>query len=138
MNIKKNTSSMNLGIHNVLLAHYTWNRIINSWFWLESYGVLNAVAFTTVRKKIVFIMQTLWGFCFLLCHSSVRKRQTQLRKSYSVQCCLVHFKGLFGMKTTFCSKSNIISYNLRAKFLYIYACRIAQWLILDFRGLIQR
>lgn len=47
---------MNSGIHNVLLAHYTWKGIIKPQFWLEN-SVPNATTLLTERKKIVHIMQ---------------------------------------------------------------------------------
>lgn len=78
MNIKKNKSSMNSGIHNVLLAHYTWKGIIKSQFWLEN-SVLNATTLLTIRKKIVYIMQTWWGLFLFLCNIWIGKRQASLR-----------------------------------------------------------
>lgn len=100
---------------------------------MESYFVLNATTFPTVRKKIMYIMLTWWGLCLLLCYRWIRKILARLRKSYSVQCWLLHFRGLIWMKATFSSKSSIISYNLRAKFFYFYSYTTAQCLIPDFR-----
>lgn len=101
----KEKSSMNSGIH-VLLAHYTWKGIIKSQFWLENY-VLNATTLLTVRKKIAHIMQAWRGLFLFLCNIWVRKKTSQAKRSYSVQCYLLHFKGLIWLKATFSSKSNV-------------------------------